>query len=506
MKKKFPSPAFERLYKDFTNSENTTWLNDSLGTKQTICQADQITFCFSRQPLCSELFSKLLALADQHNLKEFISSLSTADFFKSQGHPLSSHVRLRATENCNGALWQHFFQWASALATSRSLADPDMDVRHVIHLGTGGSLHGPELLADALAPANPPYALHFLSGTQPVAIARVLSRCDPRHTLVIAASKSFTTAETIDNLTTLKQWLLEALGSEQAGKQVLAITSDTKAAYANGIALQNCLQIPATLSGRFSICSPVSLAAAAWIGVDCFRAFVDGAQRVDQHFRRESWASNAPVISALLSIWGINFLGIQSNAIIPYGERVLKLIPYLQQVSMESLGKTHTPEGDSLGFSTGPIVWGGVGPESQHSFHQLLMQGSHRIGLEFIVPFENDGAESSSLLHNALAQMQLLQRGELPGCDEPLVGGHPSQLLLFPRMSARFLGNLIAFYEHKTAVQSLLWGINCFDQPGVEAGKQLSRKIQANATNSQLDKTTQELLSFLAHPEHMTTI
>ncbi len=372
----------------------------------------------------------------------------------------------------------------------------------VIHIGIGGSDLGPRLALAALqGSAEQALRVHFVANIDPHELDSVLTRCDPASTLVIIISKTFTTAETLLNARHARAWLAAAPGATvDAGghANLIAVTNNPAAARAFGVPDGQILSLPDWVGGRFSLWSAVGLSVMMAFGSPTFDALLAGAAEMDAHFANTPPERNAPVILALLSVWNINFLGAQSRAVLPYAQRLALLPDYLQQLEMESNGKRIGRTGNELDYATAPVIFGNVGANSQHSFHQLLHQGTHLVPSEFIVLRAGDNARSRMLAVNALAQSAALMTGDADHPDET-PGNQPSTTIVLPELNAHCLGALLALYEHKVFVEGVLWDINSFDQPGVELGKRLTNTLLPALDDGKLpaatDASTRALLA-----------
>lgn len=381
-------------------------------------------------------------------------------------------------------------------------------IRHLVHLGIGGSDLGPRLVVDALRPANRKggVGVSFVANVDPAALDRALADLDPAATLFVVASKSFSTRETLANARAARAWLAAGLhAGADVGRHFVAATANVAAAAAFGIAPEAILPMHEGVGGRFSLWSSVGVTIAAALGNPAHAALLDGAHAMDRHFATAPLASNLPVVMALAGHWNANALGLRQRVVAPYADALALLPAYLQQLSLESNGKRVTREGAAVEERTAPALWGGVGTDGQHAFFQWLHQGTDVVPVEFIVPMvpaHGDRARHALLVANALAQAQALALGrsaadvaaELAGrgagADAAAIaarvcpGNRPSTTILLPRIGARTLGALLALFEHRTFVEGLLWGINPFDQFGVELGKILAEPIAASLTGT----------------------
>ncbi|CUJ20379.1 Glucose-6-phosphate isomerase [Achromobacter xylosoxidans] len=369
----------------------------------------------------------------------------------------------------------------------------------VLHLGIGGSDWGPRLVTRALRYGLAKREVRFASNVDSHSIADAMSRLDPHNTLVIVASKSFTTTEPLANAEVAMNWLREA-GVADPIKQVVAITANVEAALNLGISPDHIFQIWDWVGGRYSLWSAIGLPVALALGNDTFDQLLAGAAAMDEHFRQAPMAENAPLQLALAGVVNRSVLGFDSLVISPYDSRLYHIVPWAQQLEMESLGKVATADGSPVGVPTGPAVWGMSGTDCQHTFFQWLHQDTAGAPVDFILCEQPDHAYARHhelLIANCLAQRAALLRGK--SFDEALAetsqvesdpararllaqhkvhpGGRPSSLIVLPRLEAYTLGALLALYEHKVFTQGVIWGINPFDQWGVEFGKALAKNI-----------------------------
>jgi glucose-6-phosphate isomerase len=369
----------------------------------------------------------------------------------------------------------------------------------IVHIGIGGSDLGPRLVWEALKPLEPPIALRFAANVDGSDIAQALQGLDPATTLVTVVSKTFTTQETMANAKAAREWLRAALGPE-GDRHLLAVSAHPDAVADFGIGPDRLFPFRDWVGGRYSIWSAVGLSCAIALGAEVFEAFLEGGAAMDAHFLKAPIERNAPVLLALAQVFNRNGMGRAARAVIPYSQRLRLLPSFLQQLEMESNGKQVTPEGRPAPRATSPVVFGEPGTNAQHAFFQMLHQGTDVVPVEFIGVARNEegppGAHAK-LLSNLLAQAEALMigrseddvRAELAakGLDEAAIaalapqrtfpGGRPSTLIMLERLTPEALGALIALYEHKTLVEGCLWGINSFDQWGVELGKALANRI-----------------------------
>jgi glucose-6-phosphate isomerase len=398
-------------------------------------------------------------------------------------------------------------------------------IRDVVNIGIGGSNLGPKMVCTALTPyqSEAPRP-HFVSNVDGTHLAETIKHLDPATTLFIVASKTFTTQETMTNAQSARRWLVEGLGSEAAVRNhFVAVSTNAERVAEFGIDTENMFEFWDWVGGRYSLWSAIGLPIALAIGFEPFEELLAGAHDMDEHFRTAPLESNMPVILGLLGIWYIDFAGARTHAILPYDQYLEHFPAYFQQGDMESNGKHVTRDGTRVGYATGPVVWGQPGTDGQHAFYQLIHQGTELIPTDFIAPIRSHnlvGDHHAKLLANCFAQTEALMRGRTQeeardamlaaGMDlheagrlapqRQFDGNRPSSTLLVEQITPRALGALIALYEHKIFTQGIVWGINSFDQWGVELGKQLAGvilgEIQAGAVGTDHDASTAALLRY----------
>jgi glucose-6-phosphate isomerase len=389
--------------------------------------------------------------------------------------------------------------FSDAVRSRRLLGHTGKPMRSVINIGIGGSDLGPRMLTQALwRHADAPQSVHFVANADPGDLARALSLAQPETTLIIVASKTFTTGETLANARLARSWLTEGLKDETAVKiHFAAATANVKAAADFGIAPESCFPLWDWVGGRYSIWSTVGLPVAIAIGMDRFEDLLAGARAMDEHFLAAPLEANMPVLLALIGIWYANFFGARTHAVLPYAEALRELPAYLQQLEMESNGKGVDRDGQRVDYATAPVIWGSVGTNSQHAFHQLLHQGTQLVPCDFLVPVAGTGAAAE----NALAQAAALMAGK--DAAEPhrrFDGNRPSSTIMFKAIDPHTMGQLLALYEHKVFVQGIIWNINSFDQWGVELGKEIARTLAqpaAAGSAAGMDASTNALLQRL---------
>ena len=421
-------------------------------------EAPGVRLDYSRQRLGGITLRLLSRLAAERRLPQWLDALLSGQKVNSTEDRAAWHTALRS----GGSLPPEV---KATLDRMRNLADrlrSEKKILRVVNLGTGGSDLGPRLLADALSDGV--LDVRFAANIDPMDLGRALAGAEPDKTLFVVASKTFTTQETMSNAAAAKKW---------GAKHFVAVTANTEAAKAFGAS--EILPMWDWVGGRFSVWSAVGFAAACAIGFDRFAEFLAGGHEMDKHFADAPLEKNLPALMALIGVWNVNFLGCATHAVLPYSNALRLLPAYLQQLEMESNGKSVDREGRPVGYATVPVLWGGEGTVSQHSFHQLLHQGTQLVPCDFI-----ELGLDEKLSANCRAQADALAFGtsdaSLPE-HKRYAGNRPSSILFLEKIDARNLGRLIALYEHKVFTQGVIWNINSFDQWGVELGKQLANKI-----------------------------
>tara|TARA_B100000700_G_scaffold11799_1_gene12027 strand:- start:21676 stop:23400 length:1725 start_codon:yes stop_codon:yes gene_type:complete len=380
-------------------------------------------------------------------------------------------------------------------------------IKDVVNIGIGGSDLGPNMACRALLKhRHPELNFHFVSNVDGTHIQKVLKRLDPATTLFIVSTKTFSTQETLLNAKTARRWFLDGAGEDaDVGAHFIAASTNRKAAMEFGIREENVFEFWAWVGGRYSMWSSIGLPIALSIGFEGFIELLEGAQEMDRHFIEAPFAENMPVLMALIGIWYINFHGAETQAIVPYDQALHQLPAFLQQLDMESNGKSVDIFGQPVNYKTGPIVWGETGSNGQHAFFQLLHQGTRFVPIDFIASLKPEsGFEDHhfALLTNMLAQANAFMEGSQDSSQlDPYScpGNRPSSTLLLDELTPKNLGALIALYEHKVFVQGVIWNINSFDQWGVQLGKRIAGEISERIDeNSQdFDASTQGLLALV---------
>lgn len=474
---------------------------------------------FSKQQLDTLVRDSLLDLAEQALLPQGIAALFDGERVNFTEGRAALHMALRGGARTPAAdaqdlqaSDQRLRAFARAVREGHARGCSGEPIRHIVNLGIGGSDLGPRMVCEALtAPDNGPLRVSFVANIDPQELDSALAGANPATTLFIISSKSFSTLETLANARAARAWLRAGLGADaDTAPHFAAVSNRADLAAEFGIAADRVFSVPAWVGGRFSVWSAVGLPVLIAIGERGFDALLAGARSTDEHFRNAPLAHNLPVMLGLTGIWNCNFLGIGDLAALPYAHGLRNFPAWLQQLDMESNGKQCRSDGTTADTHTAPVVFGHAGTVGQHAFHQLLYQGTRRVATDFIVPVMGHDERTRALYENALAQsealmagrdvhatrQQLLSAGHAPEKADRLAphlvcpGNQPSTTLLLPGLTPRTLGQLLALYEHKIFVQGWIWGINSFDQYGVELGKEMARLISAPQGDSAHPSTT----------------
>jgi glucose-6-phosphate isomerase len=479
---------------------------------------------YSKNLLSEQTWQALLDLAAQSPLEQHRAAMFSGEKINTTEDRAVLHAALRAeigdqtvasaVEESDQRVRLVKQQLASVELVSEKirsgnwLGSTGKPITDVVNIGIGGSDLGPKLACNALQEfAHPDISLHFISNVDGAEILTTLQKLDPETTLVALASKTFTTQETLLNAKTARNWFAEKLGLEnaQSSSHFVGLTANRDNARAYGIPDDQILEFAEWVGGRYSLWSSIGLSIAISIGYQNFVEMLAGAREMDLHFQHAPAAQNMPIILALLGIWYSNFLDAQSTAVIPYCERLLLLPSYLQQLDMESNGKSTTIDGAPVEWQTGPILWGQTGTNGQHAFFQLLHQGTRLVPIDFIaaaVDKLSNEEHHRVLLGNMLAQGSALMTGQAAPEGQPYryyPGNKPSNTLVLKQLSPKNFGALIALYEHKVFVQGSIWNINSFDQWGVELGKKMANQLLAaeGGEQAELDPSTTALFAHI---------
>ena len=467
---------------------------------------------YSKQAVTPDTMRLLLALARECDLENSIRRLFSGERVNTTENRAALHMALRAAKPMMldgsdvtrdvAAVLSQMKRLVAAVRNGRARGATGRKFTDIVNIGIGGSDLGPRLVCDALArDARSPLRAHFVSNVDGSSITSVLQALSPATTLVIVASKTFTTAETLTNGLTARSWLERKLrGKAAIARHLCAVSSAPARAVEFGVPAERVFKMWDWVGGRYSLWSAVGLPIALALGMARFEELRAGARAIDEHFAGAPLGRNLPVLLGLLEVWNVNFRGAATRAVLPYDERLRLLPSYLQQLEMESCGKSATLDGGMVDYATAPVTWGTPGTDGQHAYFQMLHQGTAPVPADFIAccrPHHPLRRHHDMLLANFLAQTEALARGMTPdeaaasmrgqGVSEAEImrllphrvfpGNRPTTSILLDALNPRTLGALIALYEHKVFVQSVIWNINAFDQWGVELGKQLANRI-----------------------------
>ncbi|MNS25337.1 Glucose-6-phosphate isomerase [compost metagenome] len=501
---------------------------------------DQLVFDYSKHRVTQDILEQLVALAKTKQLNQWIERFFSQDKVNCTEQRAAMHWALRLpadyskfpdlTEQVHSQL-QRMYTLVEKIHAGQYRGATGEVIQDVVNIGVGGSDLGPQMVTHALSDFKvktaKPLNVHFVSTMDGSQLSELLHQLRPETTLFIISSKSFGTIDTLSNAQTVRQWLEKVLGKHSRVLKSHFVGVSTKAEKMSewGIAPENQLLLWDWVGGRYSLWSCIGLPIALTIGVEGFQQLLAGAHAIDEHFQNTSFEQNIPVLMGLLGVWNNNFLNIQTHAVLPYDGRLKYFAAYLQQLEMESNGKSVQRSGQKVELDTCPIVWGEVGPNAQHAFYQLLHQGTQAVSCDFIAPIQRYNSDHFTYVENAealveqhhlalsncLAQSRLLAFGnealdsteleKLP-IHKQYEGNQPSSTVLLKELNPYSLGMLIALYEHKVFVQSVIWNINPFDQWGVEKGKQIADQLLPILNGvqndlSELDASTRGLIKIL---------
>ena len=485
---------------------------------------------YSKQLLDRATRDALLALAEQAGLRARIRALLAGEAVNNTENRPALHTLLRAPAG-NGladkfqevaATRDRMRQWAGRLNSGEQRGYSGAAISDVVNIGIGGSDLGPRLVTEALRPFHGQVSCHYVANVDPADLQATLAPLRPETTLFIVCSKSFRTEETLSNSLAARAWMLAGgAREEELDRHFLAITTNLEAAAAFGISPDNCLPLWDWVGGRYSVWSAIGLSCAIAVGWEHFQQLLDGAAAMDAHFRESDPEANMPVIMSLLEVWYTHFFGAGNHVVLPYDNSLRRLPDFLQQLTMESNGKRVSSGGRPLGYNTGPVLWGSAGTMGQHSFHQLLHQGTLLCPADFILPLTTHTgmqAQHRRLVANCLAQSRTLMVGRSPEAAQAALlarglsdtraaalaphlampGSRPNSVITMRALDPATLGALLALYEHRTFCSGQLWGINPFDQWGVELGKEIGAEILARLENGSggtaMDPATERLM------------
>ncbi len=497
------------------------------GTRFTV-QAGDLYLDYSKNRLTDQTIRLLVAAAERAGLRERIEAMWAGEHINVTEDRAVLHVALRArrdevivTDGHNvvpgvyGVL-DKMESFAHRVRNHEWLGQTGKPIRTVINIGIGGSDLGPAMAYEALTDyVDPGLQCRFVSNVDGCEIFEATKDLDPATTLFVVSSKTFTTLETITNATTARDWLIAGLKDESAvERHFVAVSTNAEKVAEFGINPDNMFVFWDWVGGRYSYDSAIGLSLMIAIGPTAFAEMLDGFHQIDDHFRTTPFERNLPVLLGLIGVWYINFFGAETHAVLPYSHYLGRFPSYLQQLDMESNGKSVTLAGEPVDLSTGPVVWGTPGTNGQHAYYQLLHQGTRLVPADFIGFIEaahEIGPHQDLLMANFFAQTEALAFGKtreeveaegVPPAQVPhrtFRGNHPTNTILAPKLTPRVLGELVATYEHKVLTQGVIWGINSFDQWGVELGKALAQRIVPELTSDEEpdlrhDSSTDELI------------
>ncbi|MEQ8265506.1 glucose-6-phosphate isomerase [Pseudohaliea sp.] len=483
----------------------------------------------SRQLLDGDALDDLVALAIAADLPGAARDLLAGAEVNNTEHRPALHSLLRASHSDDARFpavaetRERMRDLAESIRAGAHTGHTGRAITDVVNIGIGGSDLGPRLVSEALAAPDTAPRAHYAANVDPDDLAATLAALDPATTLFVICSKSFRTEETLANALAARRWLRDGgVADSGLARHCLAITTNLEAAADFGIPESQCLPMWDWVGGRYSVWSAVGLSCATTLGWDRFAALLAGAEAMDAHFASAAPADNLPMLLALLETWNCQYLRAGNHVVLPYSHRLRRLPDFLQQLTMESNGKAVTRDGEPLGIDSAPVLWGSAGTIGQHSFHQLLHQGTRRCPADILLPLAPedpaDRENHARLVANGLAQSRalvigrseaeareaLLARGEDPAEADRLAphlampGNRPHNLITFPRLTPETLGALLALYEHRTYCSAVLWNINAFDQWGVELGKEIGKQVfavmQGDDDGADLDDGTLSLV------------
>ncbi|WP_417519404.1 glucose-6-phosphate isomerase [Marinobacter sp.] len=492
----------------------TLFADDPARAKRFFIEGAGLSLDFSRNRLTDDVFKGLMALARSCALEERRAALLRGDKVNITEDRPALHTALRnpGTDTIMidgvdviaevGATLARMDTFVQEVLGQSRCGYTGKAFTDVVSIGIGGSFLGPKLVTEALQPFRAPgLRCHYVANIDGTEICETLATVNPETTLFLVQSKSFGTRETLENSKVARKWFIERSGNKQAvASHFMAVTANLTAAQDFGIDPDNVFPMWDWVGGRYSLWSAIGLPIALTVGMDNFRALLAGAHAMDTHFRDAPLEENLPVVMAMLGIWYSNFWGAETHAILPYDHYLRSLPDHLQQLDMESSGKRVNQHGEALKYNSGPVIWGGVGANGQHAYHQLIHQGTRLIPADFIIPLQTHNpvaTHHADLFANCLGQSRAMMAGKTleearaeltaSGIDEAdaeqlaphkvIPGNQPSNTLMMKKVTPETVGALIALYEHRTFVQGVIWDLDSFDQWGVELGKKLGESI-----------------------------
>lgn len=528
----------EKCYKKFCKTEmKEMFAKDPQRAEKYSIKLENMFFDYSKNRINDRIKNALLMLAKERKVDEKIHAMFEGEKINQTEKRAVLHVALRnrsnspiyvdgknVMPNINEVLAK-MRKFSEAVRLGKFTGHTGKKLINIVNIGIGGSDLGPKMACEALRRYwAKDIKCYFISNIDGTACSEVLNKINPEETLFIVCSKTFTTIETLTNAKTCRKWLVDALGEHAVSKHFVAVSTNAKEVEKFGIDVENMFEFWDFVGGRYSMWSAIGLSIAIAVGMDNFDKMLDGAHTMDMHFKNTDFSQNIPVMMALLEIWYRNFFKFANTAVIPYDQYLQYVPAYLQQLVMESNGKSVNNEEKFVKYDTSPVLFGGAGTDVQHSFFQMIHQGTSIVPCDFIIPaisHNEIGDHHEILIANVLAQGEALMRGKTSTeAYEEMIkagkskedavalkkyktfsGNRPSNTFVFKKMDPFALGMLIAAYEHKTFVEGIIWNIDSFDQMGVELGKQMALSIlpelQNNASNIQHDSSTENLIKLV---------
>ena len=517
-------PAWQALQNNFEQTKNQQmrdmFTQDPERAERYWLNVGGINVDFSKNRINDEILANLVELARQACLPERMKQMFNGEKINKTENRAVLHIALRNRTNSPievdgedvmpqvNSVLRRMGDFSHAVRSGEWVGYTNQVITDVVNIGIGGSDLGPLMMCTALKDfGHPRLNMHFVSNVDGAQLRDTLAKVHPETTLFIIASKTFTTQETITNANTAREWFLREGSEKDIAKHFVAVSTNKKAVAEFGIDTNNMFEIWDWVGGRYSLWSAIGLPIMLYLGEENFVEMLNGAHLMDQHFINTPLEKNLPVLLGLIGVWYINFYGGGSHVIAPYDQHLHRLPKFIQQLDMESNGKQVQIDGTPVPTETGPIIWGETGINGQHAFFQLLHQGTHITPIDLIASLEkrsNLPGHHEILLSNVFAQAEAFMRGKTPeearaelqaqGLPEDKIealvphktfsGNRPTNLILMDKVSPRNMGSLIAMYEHKVFTQGVIWGINSFDQWGVELGKQLAKTILAELTGA----------------------
>jgi glucose-6-phosphate isomerase len=529
--------TLEKLATDIQGQHMRDWFaTDPERANRYTTEACGITLDYSKNLINEHIMAALTTLMDKQQLDAKRQAMFNGEVINFTEARAALHTALRNFSGCpvtvDGkdvmpeieATQNKIRDFVAAIHNGTHRGCTGKAIKQIVAIGIGGSFLGPKIMAEALKPYwVDSVTVHFVANVDGCHILDVLAELDHTETLIVMSSKSFTTQETLQNTLTAKAWFLDQGGSQQdIAKHFVAVSSNIKAATEFGMAEENLFPMWDWVGGRYSLWSAIGLPIALCVGYQQYRQLLEGAYAMDQHFLQTPAEHNMPIIMALLGVWYTNFMGAQSHVLLPYYHYLRGFPAYVQQLDMESNGKHVSGQDSLVDYATGPVIWGSEGTNGQHSFHQLIHQGKLLIPADFMLPLRvpnQDNTHHAMLASNCFGQAQTLMQGQTyeecyaalksKGYDattrhsiathKTMPGNKPSNTLLFEQLDAKTLGALVALYEHKVFVQGVIWGVNSFDQWGVELGKVLGNQVLDKLLNDKselsFDASTNQLVA-----------